>query len=54
MSAARLVESGVPAEVVRFDGLLHGFFSRADRFDAAGEAQTVAASALRRAFVASL
>ena len=52
--AARLVESGVPAEVVRFDGLLHGFFSRGDRFDAAGEAQTVAASALRRAFVASL
>ncbi len=52
--AARLVEAGVPAEVVRFDGLLHGFFSRADRFDAAGEAQTVAASALRRAFAASL
>ena len=48
--AARLAEVGVPAEVVRFDGLLHGFFTRADRFDAAREAQTVAASALRRAF----
>jgi acetyl esterase len=48
--AARLVEAGVPAEVVRFDGLVHGFFSRPDRFDAAAAAQARAASSLRRAF----
>ncbi len=51
--AARLAEAGVPVELARFDGVLHGFFSRADRFDAAGEAQALAASALQRAFGAS-
>ena len=48
--AARLVEAGVPAEVLRFDGLVHGFFSRPDRFDAAAAAQARAASSLRRSF----
>ena len=48
--AARLADAGVPAELVRFDGAVHGFFSNAARFDAAVEAQAVAASALRRWF----
>ena len=48
--AARLTEAGVPTELVRFEGAVHGFFSKADRFDAAAEAQALAASALRRAF----
>jgi len=47
---ARLNEAGVPAELARFDGAVHGFFSKGDRFDAAAEAQALAASALRRAF----
>jgi acetyl esterase len=48
--AARLAEAGVATELVRFDGAVHGFFSKADRFDAAADAQGLAASALRRAF----
>lgn len=48
--AARLAEAGVSSELVRFDGAVHGFFSRPDQFDAAVEAQALAASALRRAF----
>ncbi|CAN5757065.1 alpha/beta hydrolase [soil metagenome] len=48
--AARLSEAGVPSELVRFDAAVHGFFSKADRFDAAAEAQAFAAAALRRAF----
>ena len=45
--AARLREANVPARLVRFDGVMHGFFSLANRLDAAAEAQTLAASALR-------
>jgi len=48
--AARLREAGVPAELVRFDGVMHGFFSLADELDSAVEAQELAAAALRRAF----
>jgi len=48
--ATRLSEAGVPSELVRFDAAVHGFFSKADRFDAAAEAQALAAAALRRAF----
>jgi acetyl esterase len=48
--AARLAEAGVGTELVRFDGAVHGFFSKADRFDAGVDAQALAASALRRAF----
>ena len=48
--AARLTEAEVPAELVYFEGMVHGFFSKADRFDAGAEAQALAASALRRAF----
>ncbi len=48
--ASRLAKAGVSAEHVRFEGAVHGFFSNAHRFDAAVEAQALAASALRRAF----
>jgi acetyl esterase len=48
--AERLREAGVPAELVRFQGMVHGFFSRPDVLDAATEAQALAATALRGAF----
>lgn len=48
--AARLDEADVPVQLVRFDGAVHGFFSKADVFDAGAEAQALAASALRRTF----
>jgi acetyl esterase len=48
--AARLGEAGVPVDLRRFEGVPHGFFSKADRFDAGAEAQELVASALRRAF----
>jgi hypothetical protein len=43
----------VPTDLVRFEGVMHGFFSLADELDAAVEAQELAASALRRAFAAA-
>jgi acetyl esterase len=51
--AARLREADVPAELVRFDGMVHGFFSLSDRLDAAAEAEALAAAALRTAFEAT-
>lgn len=50
---ARLDGAGVPVELVRFEGAVHGFFSNADMFDAGAEAQALAASALRRAFAST-
>jgi acetyl esterase len=52
--AARLREASVPTEVVRFGGVMHGFFSLPDRLDAGAEAQALAASALKRAFEPTL
>jgi acetyl esterase len=52
--AARLHKADVPTQVVRFDGVMHGFFSLPDELDAAAEAQELAATALRRAFEATL
>jgi acetyl esterase len=48
--AERLQAAGVPTELVRFDGMAHGFFSSADVLAEAREAQELAARALRRAF----
>jgi acetyl esterase len=45
----RLHESGVHAEVIRYDGQFHGFFSMSDNLSDAKEAATTAFSALRRA-----
>ena len=52
--AARLREADVPTELVRFDGVMHGFFSLSDELDVAAEAQELAAAALRRAFAATV
>lgn len=48
--AARLGNANVATALARFDGMVHGFFSRADLLDAAVETQALAASALRDAF----
>ena len=48
--AAKLAAGGVPTELVRFDGMVHGFFSMTGVVDAAAEAQALAARALGRAF----
>jgi acetyl esterase len=52
--AERLREAGVAAELVRFDEMVHGFFSLSERLDAAAEAQALAAAALRAAFESKL
>jgi acetyl esterase len=49
--AARLADSGVPTELVRFAGMVHGFFSLIGVVDAAAEAQELTAAALRRALL---
>lgn len=47
---ARLRESGVPAELVRYDGMIHGFFSMAGILDQGRSALALAAAQLRSAF----
>jgi acetyl esterase len=47
--ARRLTEAGVATELVRFDGVVHGFFSLGDRLETAREAQALAAAALGKA-----
>jgi acetyl esterase len=48
--ASRLQEAGVPAEVVRYDGMIHGFFTMVGILDTARTAVLDAAERLRRAF----
>jgi acetyl esterase len=48
--AERLRAADVPTELVRFDGMAHGFFSSADVLAEAREAQDLAARRLERAF----
>ena len=45
--ADRLARSGVPVELTRYDGMVHGFFAMAGSFDAGGAAIRQAATHLR-------
>jgi acetyl esterase len=47
--AARLAAAGVPTKLVRFEGMVHGFYSMSGLLGAADRAQAVTAAALRRA-----
>lgn len=48
--AKRLQEAGVPVRLVRYEGVIHGFFGKAHRLDRAREAIGDAAASLRTAF----
>jgi acetyl esterase len=48
--ASRLRAAGVPTEHVRYDGMIHGFFTFPQIFDATREAIARSAAALRQAF----
>ncbi|MER5704325.1 alpha/beta hydrolase [Micromonospora sp. NPDC002296] len=45
--ASRLREAGVPVELARYDGMIHGFFAMPGAFDAGRRAQDRAAAFLR-------
>jgi acetyl esterase/lipase len=47
--AKRLAAAGVPTQVERFEGVVHGFYSMNGVLDAAEQAQELTVSALRRA-----
>jgi acetyl esterase len=49
--AARLAAAGVPTELRRFDGMVHGFYSMNGVLGAAEEAQELTAAALRRRLI---
>ena len=47
--ARRLAQAGVPVELRRFDGMIHGFFSLGNLFDSGRDAVALAGAALREA-----
>ena len=51
--ARKLLAAGVPAEIIRYDGMMHGFFTMVGVLDTAREAVLEAAARLRVAFVQS-
>jgi acetyl esterase len=48
--AKRLQEVGVPTKLIRYDGVIHGFFSMSGMIDQADDAHAFAAGELRKAF----
>src|SRR5207244_5927670 len=48
--AGRLREAGVPVKLVRYDGLIHGFFGMSAVLDRARDTVAEAVAALRDAF----
>ena len=48
--AKRLTEAGVAATAIRYDGMIHGFFSMASVVDKSQQAVDEASAALRSAF----
>jgi acetyl esterase len=49
----RLAEAGVPTEIIRYDGMMHGFFTMIGVLDTAREAVGTAADRLSGAFAAA-
>src|SRR5690606_29385258 len=47
--AARLIDSGVPTDLRRFEGQIHGFFAMPTTFDSGRHAVQLAGEALRAA-----
>jgi hypothetical protein len=52
--AKKLAAAGVPAEVIRYDGMIHGFFTMVGTLDTARTAVLDAAERLRRALAVAL
>ena len=48
--AERLKAAGVPTKLLRFDGVIHGFFSMNGAIDQADDAHAFAAGEMRKAF----
>lgn len=51
--AKRLVDHGVPAEIIRYNGMIHGFFTMVGILDTARDAVAAAAARLAAAFTAT-
>ncbi len=49
----RLAEAGVPCEIIRYDGMMHGFFTMIGILDTAREAVAMAADRLAAAYAAT-